>query len=505
MDNYIGRQMWRFIFLIAAALGSTCGLRRHAFVRMSALQAPVIIVGAGPTGLTAAIMLARRGYQNVKVFDRLDEPLAPDSSDWVDFTKERSYNIGLSGRGQRVLRELDVLTAIESVACDVVGRKDWSPESEVDKPREIIYTGTKSYTTRVIQRDRLSSVLLNELRTNPDYSKVVTVQFNTQCNSVKFTDKSALVHITDRANVGELVLESSFVLGCDGTASALRDAMETASGGSLRVKRYEDKNVRVYRTIPLHFPPNNKKDWNSELNYSARTKSDINIDALPCKNGPMLGVVLYRPWDKRITELKSKDDARAFFREFLPMFNDVVKDDDLERFSRKECSKLPRFSFTGPRLDHGNCACLLGDAIHTVKPYFGLGANSAFEDVSALNECLEKSKDDVPTALRDYSARRGKEARALVEISQRLDGGFLAFVLPLLVDTWCNSKAPWLFAPSMLRILQDEKLSFSFIQLRKRMDRAMQAAMSLGLGLAVTRVFGAVLNLGGKLFTRGLA
>jgi len=56
-----------------------------------------------PAGLTAAIMLARRGY-NVNIYDRLEEPTPPDSMEWGKSLGERNYNIGLNGRGQKVLR-----------------------------------------------------------------------------------------------------------------------------------------------------------------------------------------------------------------------------------------------------------------------------------------------------------------------------------------------------------------------------------------------------------------
>lgn len=465
----------------------------------ASLHEPVCIIGAGPSGLATAIMLARRGYKQVRVFERLSEPLPPDSPEWVDFTRERSYNIGLSGRGQKALREIAVMPAVEKFCADVIGRKDWSPESKEDAPQERVYT-TKSYTTKVIQRDRLAAALLSELRSNPEYAEAVTVKFNTQCQRVDLTRDSAFVHLTDKASVGELVLESKFVIGADGTASALRDAMEAASGpNKLTVTRYEDKNVRVYRTIPLHFPPGDTKTWNSKLNFSARTKSDINLDALPTLNGPMLAVVLYRPWDTRVTGLKGKEDAKAFFQSTLPMFSSVLRDDDLERFAKKECSKLPRFSFTGPRLHHGNTACLLGDAIHTVKPYFGLGVNSAFEDVLALDAALGKHSDDVPKALKDYSRTRAAEARAMVQISHRLDGGFLSFVLPLLVDNFFHAKLPQVFAPNMLAILQNEKLSFSFIQFRKRLDRVMQVSVVGALAVAATKTAGLVFRLGRRL------
>jgi len=33
---------------------------------------------------------------------------------------------------------------------------------------------------------------------------------------------------------------------------------------------------------------------------------------------------------------------------------------------------------------------LAGDAIHTVKPYFGLGVNSALDDVRWRSQCLQQ-------------------------------------------------------------------------------------------------------------------
>jgi hypothetical protein len=61
--------------------------------------ADTVIVGSGPTGLAGALMLARRGYKDIHVYDRLPEPPAVDSKDWGD---GRNYNVGLSGRGQKV-------------------------------------------------------------------------------------------------------------------------------------------------------------------------------------------------------------------------------------------------------------------------------------------------------------------------------------------------------------------------------------------------------------------
>ena len=37
-----------------------------------------------------------------------------------------------------------------------------------------------------------------------------------------------------------------------------------------------------------------------------------------------------------------------------------------------------------------NCSLFVGDCIHTVKPYFGVGVNSALEDVMVLNSALNR-------------------------------------------------------------------------------------------------------------------
>ena len=49
---------------------------------------------------------------------------------------------------------------------------------------------------------------------------------------------------------------------------------------------------------------------------------------LPIKNGPYLGVVLYRPWDERMSKMKTAADAKKFFDDVLPMFSEVVREED---------------------------------------------------------------------------------------------------------------------------------------------------------------------------------
>ena len=55
------------------------------------------VIGGGPAGLATAMMLAERGW-DVEVWERLPEPPTPDADVWTN--AERSYNLGINGRGQ---------------------------------------------------------------------------------------------------------------------------------------------------------------------------------------------------------------------------------------------------------------------------------------------------------------------------------------------------------------------------------------------------------------------
>ena len=283
------------------------------------LKSSPVVIGGGPTGLTSAIMLARRGYSNIKVLDRLAEPAHPDdTSIWGNFDRERSYNIGISGRGQNTLRQFGLMDIVDKYSSDVMGRKDWPPGTAPEDAKEVVYTG-KSYVTKCIQRDRLASVLLQEIRDS--YADKVTVEFDTKCTHAQWRlseqedgDNKVGAEVCEVTLVGKegqsvrifvelfnisfslfamvvisptsikhnqhtnthlnnnisitfkRTLESSFVIGADGAQSAIRDAMEVVGEGGFKVERYEDKNVRVYRTIPLFFPAEEDEDKDKDGN-----------------------------------------------------------------------------------------------------------------------------------------------------------------------------------------------------------------------------------------------
>eukprot|EP00536_Pseudo-nitzschia_multiseries_P008069 jgi/Psemu1/240857/estExt_Genewise1.C_1980068 len=245
-----------------------------------------------------------------------------------------------------------------------------------------------------------------------------------------------------------------------------------------RVTRYEDDNRRVYKTIPMKLP----KDWRPDLNYSARSqKGGMNIDALPAnREGNYCGVLLLKEDDPMAQANVEPETLRGFLDEKLPQFSAFLDDEVVAQVAKKPPSFLPSFRFVGPRLNQGDHTLILGDCAHTVKPYFGLGANSALEDVSIFSDCIDDS-DNMAAAVHEFSRRRAMDSETLVRISRDLDRpgfiGAVTFIIPIILDSIFNKINPKLFAPNIISMLQREDMTFNQVARRKRLDRAVQVGV----------------------------
>ena len=60
---------------------------------------------------------------------------------------------------------------------------------------------------------------------------------------------------------------------------------------------------------------------------------------------------------------------------------------------------------------------LVGDAAHAIVPFFGQGANCAFEDCVELDRSLTAAGGDWPTALARYQAQRKPNADAIADMA----------------------------------------------------------------------------------------
>ena len=319
----------------------------------------------------------------IKVYDRLSEPPSPtDEAVWRDYSK--FYLIGLGGRGQTSLDKFGVWTNVVEAACTtVVGRKDWAPGSG---PVERIFEGRK-FKTQVLPRDKLVSVLYKHVVDN--YSKQVELNYGYEVKPIDFGNEesnTATVEIVKCDGKTEenlscdvdsaIRISAGLVIAADGTARTVANDIEELdqkerqmmnpiqrilAGKAFRVKRYEDDNQRIYKTIPIKLPAG----WRPDLNYSARSAGGrVNIDALPANsNGEYCGVLLLRKDDELAQPDGDAKKLRSELDALLPMFSEILDDDVVAQVAKKPPSFLPAFRFVGPRLHQGDHTIILGDCV----------------------------------------------------------------------------------------------------------------------------------------------
>eukprot|EP00899_Mesostigma_viride_P006046 jgi/Mesvir1/15442/Mv06625-RA.1 len=480
-------------------------------------------------------MLARRGYTNITVYDRLGPPPPPDSSEFGN--PDRSYSLGIGARGQLALERFGVLEGVLRRCVPVRGYHTWEGES-MDR-KESPEVGTRSHTTMVLQRDRLDSCLLEAIEASPQLRSAITVHHWVECLNMELPTKPAdastarkLTRLTmapvsdekwQRIESGAppvasssdadasnglassaaggatsqpepFTVEAEFVVGTEGFNSSLARSLQSdpeAAANRFKVTLIPDRNKIIYKTIPL-YPP---KEWRSDFGITCmRRDVGLTLTALPSKveddwqdggagsrtRCGMVGLLLFKPDSPIIAAVNTPEQAKELFQKYFPGLwaTGTIRDADLPHFVTRRPSNLPVFSYCGPVLHHQTGRfVLLGDAIHTVKPYYGLGLNSAFEDVSVLATCLDATGDDLAGALPLYSQRRAKEAKTLVTIHHGLDGQLLSFVLPLIADRLTYTAFPKLFHPNTIRMLQMAEYSFTQAAALKWRDRVLQCIM----------------------------
>lgn len=489
-----------------------------------------IIAGGGPTGLLAAIALSQKYGPDHKIAvceQRSTIPPSPsDDAVWSDVA--RFYLLGIGHRGQTALEKFGVMDDFKEASVEVKGRRDWQPgKTKVEDGNTT--PNKKSPPSRVLPRDKLVGVLHEHLVQNyidsdkkanidllygyqvdpvdfgADPADLVSVRIS-KCEDKSSTDKETFKASQESEELCDtdksVVATTNFLIGADGAARTVANAMEKAdterynnlnplqrlvAKRPFRVTKFEDDNPKVYKSVPIQLPA----DWPLSLNYSARSSdSRVTLEALPSDDkGSLCALLLMKPEDELAQPDVDPSILRAFFDKEFPQFGALVDDDEMARVAQKDSSRLPVFRFAGPRLNMGSRTLVLGDAAHTVKPYYGLGANTALEDVQVLSEILDASssssstgnEDVVPTAVQEFSDRRSADSAALVTISRNMDRPgklfYINFLLPLILDGMFHKMAPRIFGPNMFGMFQMKGIGFKQIQRKKRFDRALQLTL----------------------------
>lgn len=334
------------------------------------LKTDVLIVGAGPVGLTLAMTLAARGLQ-VLVAEQRQRGEPP----------EVKCN-HISARSMEILRRLGVAATLRAAGL---------PE---DYPNDISYRTTTTGTeiTRIkipCRRDRYTDTSgpdgwwptpepphrINQLFIEPIMFKHaeaqpgLTILNSTRIEGFEQSASAVFAQATDLASGEAFAIEARYLVGCDGGRSAVRKAIGASLVGDAVVQRVQSSYIRAPGLIAaLQSPP-------------AWAMFSLN----PVRSGNIYAI------DGRETWL-----VHNYLRDDEPDFESVDRDWALRAIMgvgpEFEFSIISKEDWFGRRLvadkfrDRRVFIC--GDAAHLWVPYAGYGMNAGIADAENLGWLL---------------------------------------------------------------------------------------------------------------------
>src|SRR3954453_8562346 len=168
----------------------------------------ITLIGAGLNGPLLALGLVKRGFK-VEIYER-----RPDMRR-VSISAGRSINLALSTRGIHALNEAGLWGAMQNIVTPMKGRMMHSPAGELTfQP----YGQNESEVIHSISRADLNIALMNAAE-----EQGVEIQFQQRCHGVDL--RSGHLRLQDEVSGVEHIVESTTVIGCDGSASAIRADM----------------------------------------------------------------------------------------------------------------------------------------------------------------------------------------------------------------------------------------------------------------------------------------
>jgi 2-polyprenyl-6-methoxyphenol hydroxylase-like FAD-dependent oxidoreductase len=348
----------------------------------SKADAQVLIVGAGPTGLVLALWLTRLGV-TVRIIDKTAEP------------GTTSRALAVSARTLELYHQLGMDGPLVEGGVKVPGANFWVQGTKVARlSLERLGEGLTPFPFALIfPQDAHERVLIERLETLG-----VTVERRTEL--VRFDQENEGVHATlRRADGAEEICEASYLAGCDGAHSTVREALATGFPGGT----YSD--IFFVADVEGSGPASN-----GEIHVDLG-RSDF-LAVFPLKGSGrvrLVGTVLERPADEygHLTF----DDVRDRVVGHLKFSIDKVN-----WFSTYHVHHRVAARFREGR------AFLLGDAAHVHSPVGGQGMNTGIGDAVNLSWKLAAVLNGgaAESLLDTYEPERIGFARRLVATTDRV-------------------------------------------------------------------------------------
>lgn len=358
---------------------------------MSTEREEIAVVGAGLAGCLLACFLARRGYP-VALYERRPDPRTGTVE------RGRSINLALSERGLDALRRIGLDEQVMADALPMRGRMIHPVEGEAQFQS---YSVSGDRAINSISRGALNNALLNAAAARPG----VRLAFDHRLVGLDPTT-GEMTFETPQGKVSET---ASVVLGADGAGSAVRGQL--LGYGVLT----ETLDFLDYGYKELTIPPIGGEFALDPGALHIWPRGTSMMIALP---NPDRSFTCTLFWPTHGTEsFASLGSPAAIERYFATHYPDLVPlaPNLVDDYQHNPVGVLGTVRCT-PWQVAGKVG-LLGDAAHAIVPFYGQGANCAFEDVVELDRCLDECGDQWASALPLFQHRRQANAEAIARMA----------------------------------------------------------------------------------------
>ncbi|MFC0006805.1 FAD-dependent oxidoreductase [Micromonospora siamensis] len=351
----------------------------------------VAVVGAGLAGCLLACFLARRGYP-VALYERRPDPRTGRVE------RGRSINLALSERGLDALRRIGLADRVLADALPMRGRMI-HPVSGGQEFQSYSVSGDRAINS--ISRGALNNALLDAAAALPG----VRIAFDHRLVGLDPTSGD----LTFETPQGKVTAAASVVLGADGAGSAVRGQL--LGYGVLT----ESLDFLDYGYKELTIPPIGGEFALDPGALHIWPRGTSMMIALP---NPDRSFTCTLFWPTHGTaSFASLGSPAAIERHFAEHYPDLVPlaPNLVDDYQHNPVGVLGTVRCTPWQVD-GRVA-LVGDAAHAIVPFYGQGANCAFEDVVELDRCLDECGDEWSAALPRYQRRRQDNAEAIARMA----------------------------------------------------------------------------------------
>ena len=319
----------------------------------------IIIVGAGPSGTSAALYASRLGLKTIIV-------------DKSTFPRDKICGDALSGKSVKYMRELDILDEVSKLKGSAIRRLTFGSPSH--KQFDINLSGPNNTGNikegYVVPREIFDNFLFEKAK------NVTEIKENFNVTDILYDDADRIIGVTGKQNKEKKELYAPIVLGCDGSKSTIARKLgfhtEDEDNTAIAIRCYYEGVKGLTDQIELHFVD----------------------EVLP-------GYFWLFPAGENVANIGiglSKKQAKKDERKLTQILDDVVESDYFKsRFSESKKLENPKgWSLPLGRVErpsHGDGFMLLGDAAGLVDPFTGEGIGNAMGSAKFAIEVAAKAKE----------------------------------------------------------------------------------------------------------------